>query len=114
MTAHLISGQIAGYLARTLPPAEVLSLHSHLETCLDCRHALEEASLSRLPSASLPLLCDTVDPHLTEEEMVAFIGRRLPEPRLAEVVRHLAACQICQDSVAAMESVGTQPARRVR
>ena len=39
MTAHVSSGQMARYVSRTLPSAEILALHSHLETCADCRDA---------------------------------------------------------------------------
>ncbi len=40
-----------------------------------------------------------------EEEMVAFVARRMTEDRRAAAALHLAACEECMDSVAAMESV---------
>ena len=109
MTAHVSSSEIARYLARALPPEEVLALHNHVEMCRDCRRALEEASLAHMPWVNVPLLSDTADPHLTEEEMVALVGRRLAEPRQTEAVRHVAECQACRDSVTAMKSVRNQP-----
>ena len=42
--------------------------------------------------------------------MVALVAGRLPEPRRAEAVGHVAECEICRDSVAAMESERVQPA----
>lgn len=109
MTAHLSGRQLDLYLARTLPPVDVLELHEHLEACPVCRQALEEAALARMPCVGVPLLWDTVDSHLSEEEMVAFVARRLPETRRAEAARHVAECELCLDSVAAMESVRTEP-----
>ena len=64
-----------------------------------------------MPCVGVPLLWDTVDSHLSEEEMVAFVARRLPETRRAEAARHVAECELCLDSVAAMESVRTDRAR---
>lgn len=115
MTAHVSSGQIARYVSRTLSPAEILALHGHLETCPDCRGALEDAALARMPAVNTALvigelLSEAPDSHLTEEEMVAFVAGRLPEPQRAEAGRHLAACEACRDSVAAMEAVRDQPA----
>src|ERR1700733_1041736 len=104
MTAHVSSGQIARYVSRTLPPTEIVALHGHLETCADCRKALEEATSAGMLTVSVS------DPHLTEEEMVEFVAGRLPEVRGAEAGRHLATCEECQDSVAAMEAVRDQPA----
>jgi len=106
MTQHPGPGQLAQYLDRTLPPADILALHGHLETCGGCRHALEEASLARLKSVDVPLLREPGDTHLTEAEMVAFVARRLPESQ------HLAECEICQDSVAAMQSIRNEPVRK--
>lgn len=104
MTAHMSPGQMARYLARTLPPADVLTLHGHVETCQDCRNALAEATLASLPSTLVPVLTVPGDPHLTEEEMVAFTAHRLPELRQAEAATHVDGCEVCRDSVAAMES----------
>jgi hypothetical protein len=104
MTAHVGSGQIARYVSRKLPPAEVLALHGHLETCAECRSALEEATLAGMWTVSAS------GTHLTEEEMVAFAAGRLPDATRAEAGRHLATCEACQDSVAAMEAVRDQPA----
>src|SRR5580693_8581377 len=99
MTVHLSGEQLELYLAHTLPPADILALHGHMEACPDCRKALEEASLARMPGVSLPLLADSADPHLSEEEMVALVARRLPEPRRAQAARHVAECELCLDSV---------------
>lgn len=110
MTEHLSGGLIDRYLARKLAPVDVLELHVHLETCPQCRRALEQASIARLSPASVPLLYDHAEPHLSEEEMVAWVAGRLPEPQRGSAARHVAGCEICRDSVAAMESVGEQPA----
>jgi hypothetical protein len=111
MTAHVNSGQIARYVSRTLPPTEILALHGHLETCPACRNALEEATLAGMPAVNTALLLGNVsDPHLSEEEMVAFVAGRLPENRQPEAARHLAVCEVCRDSVAAMEAVRDEPA----
>ena len=105
MTAHLNSEQLSRYLARTLAPVDILALHAHLEACPDCRKVLEEAALARMAPVGAPLLWETVDPHLSEEEMVAFAARRLRESRRIEAARHLAQCELCRDSVEAMEPV---------
>ncbi len=111
MTPHAGSGQIEQYLARTLPTADILALHAHLETCRECRQALEDASLARLTSVNVPLLWESGSPHLTEDEMVAYVGQRQ-----VDAAAHLATCTLCRDSVAAMQSVRneTLPRRRVR
>jgi anti-sigma factor RsiW len=114
MTSHLSGERIERYLARTLSPADVLSFHDHIEACAECRHAVEETTLARAMPAAVPLLWDTADtrrsPHLSEDEMVALVAGRLPEPRRAEAAGHVAECEICRDSVAAMESERPQPA----
>jgi hypothetical protein len=109
MTAHLSGEQLDRYLARNLPPADVLALHEHVEACRDCQKALEEAALARITWAGVPLLSEAGDPHLSEEEMVAFVARRLPEARRAAAARHVAGCELCLESVEAMESVRTEP-----
>jgi len=112
MTPHLDASRIAEYLARTLPAADVMDLHSHLETCPECRTALEEAALEHFDSVNLPLLMEEPDPsliHLTEEEMTDFVARRMPESARVDAARHIAACELCLDSVEAMESVRVHP-----
>lgn len=109
MVLHLSGDQIDRYLARSLSPAEVLALHEHCENCLECRAALGEAALARMRCEGALLLSEAVDPHLAEDEMVAFVARRMPEPRRAQASRHVAECELCADSVAAMESVRDQP-----
>ena len=104
MMEHLSGDLIDRYLARTLAPADILALHSHAEACPDCRSRLEAASLARIPAVGGLFPGGAGDPHLTEDEMVAFVVRRLPEPRRAEAARHLKACEACLDSVQAMES----------
>ncbi|HTX38843.1 MAG TPA: zf-HC2 domain-containing protein [Bryobacteraceae bacterium] len=110
MKGHLSGDQIDRYLARTLAPGEVLALHEHTEGCPDCRKALGEAALARMPCAMAPLLSEDAEPHLSEEEMVAFVTRRMLEPRRAQASRHVAGCDLCLDSVQAMESVQNRPA----
>ena len=113
MTAHLSGDTIERYVSRSLPPADILALHAHLEMCGDCRLTVEEVSAARLPSALAPLLFENPfepgDLHLTEEEMVAFVARRLPEPRHSEAARHITVCEACTDSVTAMESARNEP-----
>jgi hypothetical protein len=110
MTEHLSGGQIERYLARTLGPAEILAFHGHAGECAECRKALEQALAAH--SLGAPLFHDAVEAHLTEEEMVALVARRMPADRAAGAVRHVAACELCRDSVAAMESVRDQSAGR--
>ena len=102
MNAHPGSGQFARYYARTLPPAEIARLLAHVETCAECRQALSDAS----PSGIVPLLLDASEPHLGEEEMVAFVEGRRPE-----AAAHIAACELCRESVEAMEDEAVKPAR---
>jgi len=102
MTAHMSPGQIARYCARTLTPPEVVAFHEHLEGCRECRDAVAEATLAGLPSTVVPILnmpgTQLISAHLTEEEMVAFVDQRLPG-----AAAHLSICELCRDSVAAME-----------
>jgi Putative zinc-finger len=110
MKAHLSGEQIGRYLTRTLSPADILALHEHTDSCADCREALAEAAMARQPCANVPSFVDAVfgtavAPHLSEEEMVAFAARRVPESRWAQASRHVAECGLCMDSVSAMESV---------
>jgi hypothetical protein len=109
MTEHTSGGQIERYLSRTLAPADILALHNHAETCAHCRNLLAAASLARIPAPGGLLPGAGAEPHLTEEEMVAFVARRMPEPRREEAFRHVAACEVCRDSVAAMKSVRERP-----
>ncbi|HTA41240.1 MAG TPA: hypothetical protein VK789_02265 [Bryobacteraceae bacterium] len=107
MTAHVSADQVERYLARVLPPAELIAMQDHVGNCADCREALAEAAAAPF-SAATPLLATDSDPHLLEGEMVAFVAQRMPEPRRAAVAAHLAWCELCRDSVAAMESVRSQ------
>lgn len=110
MTAHVSAEQLERYLGRTLAPAEILVLHHHLDTCPDCREALADAASARGSSSASPLLSESVDPHLLEAEMVAFVADRMPQARRAKASAHLKACEDCRDSVAAMESVRSSQA----
>jgi Putative zinc-finger len=114
MKGHLSGDEIGRYLSRTLSPGDVLALHEHTESCPDCRKALGEATLARLPCVDVPLFADRVAPHLTEEEMVAFVSGRMPEALRAQASRHLAACDPCLDSVGAMESERDRAVRAPR
>ena len=110
MTAHVSPDQLERYLARTLAPADLLVFHGHLETCPDCRATLAEATLAQQTSAAIPLLTDFRSPHLLEDEMTAFVAGRMTQPRRATAAAHLAECDECRDSVAAMESVHSEAA----
>jgi len=105
MITHLSGDQIDRYLARTLTAGDVLALHEHTEGCPECRKALSQAALARMPCLGAPLLAEAVESHLSEEEMVALVSRRMPEAQRAQASRHVAACEVCAESVEAMESV---------
>jgi hypothetical protein len=103
MTAHFSPGLIGRYLARSLPPAEVLALHAHLESCAECRGKLEKAALEKAwenvePNPSL---------HLSEAEMVAYVAGRRPE-----AAHHVADCELCRDSVQAMQEAAAEESVR--
>src|SRR5580700_4039033 len=110
MTAHLSSDRIANYLARTVSQAELLAIHEHIAGCQWCRNVLEQAILAKLPGSVVPMASDSVEPHLTHEEMTALAARRLPEPRRSAARRHAAACEFCRESLTAIESIRDQPA----
>lgn len=110
--SHLSGDQIDRYLARTLSPGDLLALHEHTRTCPICREVLSEAALARMPCTPAPLLAESVEAHLTEEEMVAFVARRMPQAQHAQAARHVAGCEVCLDSVEAMESVRDQAPHR--
>jgi hypothetical protein len=76
-----------------------VALLSHVETCGECRQALADAS----PAGIVPLLLDSSEPHLTEDEMAAFVSGRMPE-----AARHVAGCVLCRESVAVMEAVAKE------
>ena len=111
MKAHVSGDQIERYLSRTLEPAEVLALHEHTAACPDCRKALGDAALARMPSGSVPLLWETAEVHLSEDEMVAFTARRMAETQRARASRHLSECELCRESVEAMELARDQAAK---
>jgi hypothetical protein len=112
MTPHLSSASIDRYLARTLPPAELLALQTHIRDCESCREALAE-SFSRTKPLDAPLFGESVEPHLTEDEMVAWVAGRMTDTRARTAATHLKQCVECAEGVGAMESVRTEMMPRV-
>jgi anti-sigma factor RsiW len=93
LTRHLSPEQLRRYRQRRLPPAELLEVGDHLETCPRCRDAavatedLEAAYHSFQPEP---------EEHLTYEQLSAYVDGELKDPELGRARSHLTACASCR------------------
>jgi hypothetical protein len=96
---HLSKDQIDRYHQRSLSPAEIVSVCSHLESCEDCRE--ETGGEDRRESAFLVLgagiegAADRDSYHLSPEQSVAYVTGHIDEIDADIVESHVENCQSC-------------------
>ncbi len=112
---HLTAAQVARYLARRSPAAEVLALHRHAEECAPCRRRLTEAAAGHYAGAAVPVVVAGDDPaHLDEDELAEYLAGRMAAGGRERAARHLAECAACAADAREMQAPGAAalPARR--
>ncbi|MCI0390420.1 MAG: zf-HC2 domain-containing protein [Acidobacteria bacterium] len=101
MTEHLSAQYIERYRAREMSPAELLAADDHLAACEVCHRRLGAASqlgaVYNSFRANLQAAAKTASDHLSDEQLVAYVGRQLDEVEREIVKSHLAWCRQCSD-----------------
>lgn len=101
MTEHLSAQYVERYRAREMSPAELLAADDHLAACEVCRQRLGAAGqlggVYNSFRANLQAAAKTASDHLSDEQLVAYVGRQLDEVEREIVKSHLAWCRQCSD-----------------
>ncbi len=103
---HLTGEQLAAYIEGTL---EARGMRRHVESCPICQARISDERLVRV---LLSADSGSRRGHLDEEELAAYVDLRLPPGAMAEIDRHLAACDRCLAAwLDLREILGTESAR---
>jgi hypothetical protein len=98
---HLTAEMLRRYFARTMEPASILALHSHLAQCTDCARMLSESAEARARSES----------HITEQEAVEYAAGASRPDRISE---HISECAVCGALVEDLRAFGSGEAQAPR
>lgn len=120
MLEHISEEALQKYKEKSLPPAGVLSVCDHLESCPQCRERLAEISpLDHLFSAftsELDTATNDAPPHLLPELMVDYVDNQLDDTDLEIADSHLSSCSLCRadlQDLRAFKATLRVPAERV-
>jgi len=107
---HLTDDLVARHRERRLTPAEVLSLHEHLEACAACRERLLQPGDLAATHAAFGALSGERLPHPDEAALEAHVRGTLTAAEEREMRAHLARCGPClgvvRDLLALREAEG--------
>jgi hypothetical protein len=92
---HLTSEEARKYTRGEASPGTLLGWDDHLAECADCRGKLSAGRSLPEWAASLSSENDAV--HLTQEQLVARAGNRVPDTDRFAVESHLKECSACQE-----------------
>jgi hypothetical protein len=114
VTAHLTDDQLARLAADALPPDAVLEVDDHLAICPDCR---ARARALRPTDGALAALQEAVvtvpaDPHLSDDDVQAYVDGTLDDAARADADAHLERCEVCARQIDDLRSWAAPPARR--
>ena len=113
---HPTELELSGYLDRTLAPEVLLRVMGHLAECEDCRSKLRSAMHSGIALAELR---QTLEDHLSAEQLQEFVDGELDVDQRARLEQHLKWCADCHSDVQVLQefakaqrpSVAAFPAR---
>lgn len=99
MADHLTSQGIDLFIRRKLPPDDLLAATSHIFVCEACRRQLNQAKPSGAGSEYLAadLQAESLprDPHLSYEQLEAYVDGLADDVEREIVINHLAVCAFC-------------------
>lgn len=99
MLTHVTDAQIGAFRSRRLAPADLVTFTDHLADCAECRRRTAMQSDTASALAALDAAVGKGDEHLSEEDLQAFVDRRIPAERAADVSAHLSECVRCAEDV---------------
>jgi hypothetical protein len=104
VTPHVSDLEIERFSRRELPSDDLIRVTDHLVGCADCqKRALGDEPSPRADKRILDELL-ALGPHVPEEEIRAYVDRRLSARRQAEIERHLATCANCTAEIRDLEA----------
>jgi len=104
VTPHVSDLEIERFSRRELPPDELIRVTDHLVGCADCqKRALADEPSPRADKRILDELL-AIGPHVPEEEIQAYVDRRLSARRRAQIEPHLATCPSCTAEIRDLEA----------
>jgi hypothetical protein len=100
---HISEEALQKYKERSLPPAEVLQVCDHLESCPQCREKLTDLhqldSLFNSFLSELQTTTDQLTPHLSPEEVIAYVHSELDDVDRETADSHLMYCSACNADI---------------
>jgi anti-sigma factor RsiW len=113
MRAHPTRAELAAFLRRRLDPEQLLRVDRHLESCAECRAAVDGDPALRNARASLRRALLGVDNGLTHpsyEELAASVDGELSAAERGRLEEHLERCEACRQSRCDLEALSTRAA----
>lgn len=99
MNGHVDVDALDRYLRRAASPEELLAIDAHLASCDRCHAAVASAAGSiRLPPPE-------GEPHLTYDELEAFVDGRADDVERELVEGHAALCDLCRRELTDLQRV---------
>lgn len=100
MSKHLSALEAEQYRRQAMPPAQLLALDVHIASCRACRDKLDDlprpgTALAALQSA-FAFETAPESPHLSFEQIAAYVDDELDESDRESLEGHLFLCQICE------------------
>ncbi len=106
MSEHLDTHGLEHFIARKLPPDELLRAARHIGVCQSCRERIERTG-ARIESLRVELRrgAQTVEPHLDYEQLAAYVDDTLDAVGREIAGNHLAVCSPCTREVQELEAI---------
>lgn len=96
---HVTDHDIDRFCSRELHPSALVVFTDHVGACDECRRRLLERGRRRSEVATIDDELEALIDHIPEDEIQAYVDRRLDASRRQEIARHLEACPSCAAEV---------------
>ncbi len=112
MQEHLSRAELQAYMTRQLAARELQRVDQHLAQCPACKAQL--LSLADVRSATRVLRAvQRAEPHLSYEQLEAYVEARLPAAERAAVVAHANRCARCAAEIADLQACAGELSRKL-
>ncbi|MBS1808317.1 MAG: hypothetical protein JST84_09010 [Acidobacteria bacterium] len=114
MSEHLTKIQFENFFTRRLSPGELVAAARHIAICIECREQVKAkaGATERVAALQSSFYAEALPPHLSYEQLAAYVEKNADEVEQAIITNHLAICQQCATEAKELQELADSLANR--